>query len=440
MSLLSRVLLAALASFALVGAADARVVPKLVAQQAGLKRAWFTQAAIDASTQSVAGAVLDGDSLYVLSSAGVLQALDAETGVTRWTARLGSPYQPAVGPAVGQGHVSVVVGSTLSVLDSTTGAIAFDQKLRSPAIAAPAIGEKAVFVPGVTGHLMAYPLDRTTSVPYIVASPGALAGAPIVGEQRLLWTTARGELYGASVSGGSASGYRMDAGAPLAGQPVLDGPTMYFATTEGVVNAMDAARARPVWRTSVAGSVSKPAVVVAGMVFVVTDASKLYAMDAANGELLWSVEGLSDFVSASETHVFAVAPDRALGVLDRETGRPVASWPAVGALTPIVNDESDRLYFVSGSGLVQCFHEEGLEKPYLHAGMPEEEAAAPVAEDQPAVDEDVDEPADEPAMDLDDEPADGGDPFDPFAPADEGADEEAEPADDPFSSDAFSFD
>lgn len=423
-------LLSAVAMLAVgVSAAEARVVPRQTAQMAGLTRAWYTQTALDSATQTVAGAVVQDGAVYILSSAGTLQAFDAETGAVRWTARLGDRQLPAYGPTVHRTEkmtekmtevvntrCAVTVGSTLHIIDADTGAVIFSQELDGAPAAAPALGDKYAFVANVTGRLVGYPLDLDTGLTFKIASPGLLDGVPVLSEGRVIWRTARGEVYAASPETRGPS-YRFDAAAPLTGAPIIKDGKMYLATTEGIVQAMTADKARSVWRTSVGGRIHDSVIVAAETVYVACDAPRLYALDVASGRERWRVEGLDDFVSASKDRVYAVSPSGALGVLDRETGRPLASWPSISGLAPVPNTQTDRLYFVAATGLLQCFHEEGREKPYRHDGttaepdLPAAEATAETAADAAPAEADpfaadpADEPSDEPAVD------DGFDPF-----------------------------
>jgi hypothetical protein len=48
----------------------------------------------------------------------------------------------------------------------------------------------------------------------------------------------------------------------------------------------------------------------------------------------------------------------------------------------VLNEQTDRLFFVSETGLVQCFHEVGLEYPLIHAGPGLEPQAPPQVQQQ----------------------------------------------------------
>lgn len=436
----------ALALVLATSAAEARLVSRQAAQEAGLTRVWFNQASLMRGVQRVAGAELQDGVLYVLSSAGTIQAFDAETGQNLWTNRLGDPMQPATGPSIrrtakelAEGGVSVttrcaiVVGSTVHVLDAANGVEIESHKIHGSTDSAPVLGDDYVYVSALGGRLIGYPIDSPRAVNFRVASPGQLYATPLLASDRVIWTTAKGEVYGASAETGRPA-YRFNASSPVVGTPASVDGNLYFANRAGVVYAMSAERARPLWRTSVGTDVSRPVVGVADTVFVPADGPTLHAFSRESGDHLWIVDGPSEVVSVSPERVYAVTPYGALAVLDRKTGRPLASWPASGELTPVTNTQTDRLYFVSETGLIQCFREADLAEPVYHDGVPiEAEAPAKAAEDAPAGDQPA-APADEPAGDFGDDPfaPDAGADNDPFA-ADEPAADEA--GDDPFSED-----
>src|SRR5215213_11999783 len=91
--MMSRVFAALVLAFVVL-AGEARCERRLIGQdeaaRLGLTRAWFTQVRLNAAHTHVERAVLEGDRLTVLTSAGVVQELDALTGKTYWIAPIGN--------------------------------------------------------------------------------------------------------------------------------------------------------------------------------------------------------------------------------------------------------------------------------------------------------------------------------------------------------------
>src|SRR5690606_11755876 len=95
-------------------------------------------------------------------------------------------------------------------------------------------------------------------------------------------------------------------------------------------------------------------------------------------------------------------------ILDAATGVRQGRLQTDSTTSAVLNDQTDRLYLVSESGLLQCLREVGATKPLVHG-----------AEVQPG----------------EGDPA-AGEEADPFAAPDEGEDPFAAPDDDPFGTDA----
>ena len=144
----------------LIVGGEARSAHRLIGQEdanrLGLKRAWFTQVRLNSARNHIERAILTGDRLTVLTTAGVVQELDALTGQTYWIAPVGKEDYPSLGPAATDKNVALVNGSTLYVLDRADGKAVLIRQVGSAPGAAPALSEEYVFVPLVTGRIEGY--------------------------------------------------------------------------------------------------------------------------------------------------------------------------------------------------------------------------------------------------------------------------------------------
>ncbi|MCA9154398.1 MAG: PQQ-binding-like beta-propeller repeat protein, partial [Planctomycetales bacterium] len=66
---------------------------------------------------------------FVASRRGFIHAMDAHTGATRWSARIGNPDHPTHGPAANDKYVAVINGNVLYVLKHDDGELAWQKKL-----------------------------------------------------------------------------------------------------------------------------------------------------------------------------------------------------------------------------------------------------------------------------------------------------------------------
>ena len=152
----------------------------------GLKRAWFAQASVDLTRGRIANWVLDRDRLISLSTSGTLQAINAETGETVWTARVGSPNGVFTGPAVNDRYVALTSGMKLYVLDRETGQVLWNRLLGSASVAAPALGTTHVFVGLLNGQVEGYSLEDLAETVWVHQSIGRIFHPPSGCRRRFL--------------------------------------------------------------------------------------------------------------------------------------------------------------------------------------------------------------------------------------------------------------
>lgn len=419
------------------------LIPEIQVRQAGLTRNWYTQVQMDASRQHVTGARLDGKTLFVLTSAGRVQAFDAESGKTLWTVRVGEPGQTSYGPAAHGDKVAMVSGTMLYVLNSEDGKEIFHKRIEGAPGGSPALSDDFVFVPSVNGRMEAYPVGKKKNLfKWTFASTGNIFSDAIIAEDQVVWCTSTGYLYSAYATGKGVS-YRFDSTGRLLAPATSHEDTIMVAGANGNVYAIDARRGKQRWRTSVGEGIGLPALAVAGTLYVGTEMNMLHALDAETGSEKWAAAGLDQVVSVSEKHVYAVNQRSDVAVIDSETGDIIGYWNGKERLIPVENQVSDRLYFVSHDGLVQCFHEIGADQPYYHAA--DEQSKANKEGTDNSNDSLKDSPdSNDPFAQGFDDPGDDNDPFDeggddgsdPFDSNDFGSDDEGPTSEeDPFGSD-----
>ncbi|TWT47248.1 outer membrane protein assembly factor BamB family protein [Botrimarina hoheduenensis] len=485
-------MVAALVLLGLEAPALGALVPESGLTASGLERVWIAQAQVDPTQGGNVNAVLHGDAIYVLSSKGVVQAFDAQTGATRWTHRYGDPEQPSYGPTVHSRYkpkaleagaaapskkdapldqtesvldeqlVAIANGTTVYLLDAATGRVRIRdnrpstaalidsrearlEKQPTPVIfrlpgapgGAPIVADYRVFAPLVDGRIVGLPHDEVRGIPWTYTSSGqsyaspTLLPAPV---NRVVWTTTAGLLY-CGYDDGRGVAFRFRGAAPLVGPAAVKDASVVIPTTTGLVYAVNATSGQQIWRKSVGSDVRQPAVIAGNVAYVGSTEPALHALDATTGANLWSVEGVDQFVAASADRVYATSPDGRLAIIRPGKAGATARWADATNVTAIPNRENDRLYLVSPEGLIQCLREQGPEDspPAAAPDTPPAAEAAPTDE-TPAKETPGSSPIDDPTTDeaTPDQPAADDD---PFAVADDGGQDdpfaESAPADEP---------
>jgi outer membrane protein assembly factor BamB len=350
-----------------------RLISQEQARHLGLERAWFAQVRLDPARNRVERAVLTGQRLTVLTSAGVVHEFDANTGETLWAASIGNPNFPSLGPAANDRFVALLNGSTLYVLDRADGKPVVIRKVGGAPGASPAIGKEHVFVPLFNGRVEGYPFDELPLTPWYYQSIGRATVPPLVTPRSLVWTTATGHLY---VAGSQELGlrFRLETGSDVLAHPAYRKPLIYVATASGEVFAMDEETAAREWKYATGFLVTRAPAAVADRVYVTSEEPALHCIDAKTGNAVWEAADVTQFAAASRNRVYGVDELNALVVLDATTGALQGRMHSDGTLNALVNDQNDRLYLVTDEGAVQCLHEIGAKEPLIH-NPPEAEPA-----------------------------------------------------------------
>jgi hypothetical protein len=78
--------------------------------------------------------------------------------------------------------------------------------------------------------------------------------------------------------------------------------------------------------------------------------------------------------------VYAADARAQLLILDAAKGTSLAMLPLADATIPLVNQQTDRIYLASASGLIQCLHETALTQPLRY-----DEPEKPASDEQKSV-------------------------------------------------------
>jgi outer membrane protein assembly factor BamB len=405
-----RVVVGALIAFAVLtvsfqcrcALAERRIIADAQARQLGLQRAWFAQVQLDRARNRVERAVLADDRLTVMTSAGVVHELNALTGESLWTAPLGNPQHPSLGPAANAQFVALLNGSTLYVLDRADGRPVLVRPIGGAPGAAPALAEKYVFVPLATGRIEAYPLGEKKLTPWYYQSFGRAMVAPLATPDSFVWTTDRGYLY-VGRSGELGVRFRLETGSEIVAPPAYHQSYVYAATVTGEVFSINEITGARRWKYATGFPVLRTPAAVDERVFVTSEEPVLHCIDAMRGVSLWEVPNITQFAAASSSRVYCTDKFGALVSLDATTGAVSGRMPTGISMNALVNDQTDRVYLVSDDGMVQCLHELGAEKPHYH--QPKVSPTEPAAEQTAPTSDITQPPAVEATEPAEEEPA-----------------------------------
>lgn len=368
-------LVALLLQLALSPASARELTSTNQADRYGLQRAWFSHVSVNANRSYVVEWKLYNDRLYALTSAGVLQAMDAETGATVWTKSIGRPDGSFPGLGANDNYVGVISGTTLHLLDPEEGHLRVSHYLEGAPAAAPVMSKRYVFVAMSNGKVEAFSLDNPEESPWFHQSIGRIFHEPTVTNEVVSWPTDRGFLY-VSQANVPRVLFRVETGGEIVAPPAELKPYLYIASRDGYLYCVHELSGVDMWKWSTGFPIINRPAAVGNTVYVASEEPALHALDHKSGRPRWIAPGVQDFVMEGKRHVYGLDSMGYLVVIEKESGGVLGRFWTGEQSTALVNDQSDRIFLVSETGLVQCFHEAQSPEPTYYRLQPVDESDA----------------------------------------------------------------
>lgn len=336
--------------------------------------------------------VLPEITIYVVSDSGAVQAIDGETGRTRWSTYIGNPRYPTDAPGVNDDYVAIVNGTNLYLLHQATGKIAWRKQTVGAPGAGPAISDERVFVPMAGGTIESYLTTDVRHPPWIFKSRGRAIVQPVIAGTGVAWPTDKGDLY---VAEANLTGirYRLETHQSIVARPTAMPPDrIVIVSTDGYVYCIHEGSGGLLWRFSTGEPIVKPAIAIDDSLFVVTSDDHLFRLSAETGQEQWWAPRIREVVSGSKSRLYCQSDTGQLVIFDTATGGRLGALSTEQLDIRMVNFQTDRIFLGSSTGVIQCLREIGAEWPTIRSGglelkPPGEDVdadAAPVMEEEPA--------------------------------------------------------
>ncbi|OHV07779.1 outer membrane protein assembly factor BamB [Kushneria phosphatilytica] len=241
---------------------------------------------------------ISGDTIYAASAAGHLKAINIDNGQVRWEKDLDAKVSSGLTFDSGRLYFGTRNGQVMAV-DGDSGDVAWRTTVSSEVLAPPQLNSSLVVVQSVDGALTA--LDRFT------------------GEQQWLYTSSQPAL---TLRG--------------TGTPRTIEPVTFAGFANGRLGVFDNRNGQQLWdmrvavpkgRTAVEQLVDldgQPVLTQQGQLFVTSYNGRVMALNARNGETLWSRDE-SSYLTPVQVgdHLFTVNAKSEILALDANTGRVI---------------------------------------------------------------------------------------------------------------------
>ena len=287
------------------------------------------------------------------------------------------------GLAYGGGRLFAATGyGEIVALEPASGAVIWRQRFDAPVMGAPTVDNGVVYVSGRDGSAFALTADAGKILWDIPGTPNGVGmvgvAGPAVADTTILFPAAGGEVTAVMKDGSariwqsSVAGRRLGrvyaSIADVTADPVIQGSTTYVGTSAGRTFAMNTETGALIW--SAPEGALAPVLPVGGSVFLVNDEARLVRLDAASGDVIWSVEMpyfVKEKVKKRKAITAHYGPVLAGGRLVVASGDGILRFfnPADGALLSTADIPGGAaaqpalaggtLYIVSGKGQLHAF-------------------------------------------------------------------------------------
>ncbi len=309
--------------------------------------------------------------LVVITSDGMAQAMDAETGKFLWAQACGHSSAPAFPGAVSQMGVSVIHGEDLYLLDWETGKPLMNQRLRYSTSNAIAVCNDIAYVSDFTGRVQAYGLGARSQLPWSYVMQGRAVGptANFANQAYCAIASDAGFVY-VYAAGETPSVYiRYETTSPLTGSLTAGNNAFYAGTAEGLVSkiALDNRLGTIKWELRLSTTVTAPPLVVGKYVFVASESGELVAIEDETGIAAWtsSTAGVRQPLALAGGTLYCLSLTGQVEAINAETGAVIARTRPLALSRPIPNQLTDRLYLITKYGQVQCLRPIGASLPTM---------------------------------------------------------------------------
>ncbi|MFJ4962893.1 serine/threonine-protein kinase [Streptomyces sp. NPDC088729] len=249
----------------------------------------ITSAQSDFETAEAAPVIHDG-TVYVWQDAR-LRALDARTGVERWSYPIGDaascggvPVRVAPAP---DGCVYVAAGTRVLAVETASGRVRWHFEapaafLSPPAFApGPAVTGGGVYLADYLGTV--YALDASTGKDrWRIATEARSSLEPVLVAVGNVHVGSGSALYTLDAVTGTPK-WRFAAGGDVVGSPVVADGRVHFGSADHVLYTLDAAGGQLRWKLATGGEITGSPVARAGVVYACSKDRCVYALDALKG-------------------------------------------------------------------------------------------------------------------------------------------------------------
>ncbi len=309
--------------------------------------------------------------LVLVTSDGLVQALNAETGELKWSTICGRSTMPCYASAVAQAGVAVAKGSNLYVLDWATGKQNLVQDLDYSTTNSIAVSLDTAFVTDINSRIQTLSLSGQRLEPYGYIMTGRVVGKPVTLENRQFAAVATesGFLYVFTGGEKPSEWIRYESSSSISGCLAAGNNAFYIGNRSGALSkiSLEDRFGKILWEMRTGDVNTVPPLISGATVYVASEAGDLFSINDQDGLANWSMlsANVRQPLAVAADLLFCLSYNDEILAFDTQTGRQVVRSGTMRGAKPIVNSLTDRVYAVNALGQLRCYRQIGKELPTL---------------------------------------------------------------------------
>lgn len=362
----------------------------------GLERAWWSQATLNPKRDKVKYMVLDEENVYLQGTSGGVTAFDADSGKRIWSVQLGNRDDPIFPGVSNEKHFLTVNAMTLYCIERFSGKVVWELTLPVMPSVGPSVDEEHIYIGALDGSIYSFDLrkieelhnqNRLPTWSYLAVRWRYRTSKEITttaySTGRLVNFASRdGSLYAVGARERDLT-WQFETSAPITAPLATTDDSLILASEDYFVYCLNRENGLVRWEFASGFPIRKGPVVIAEDLYIMPDRGGMFNLNVNTGYEKWERPGVTDFLGASKSRIFASDVTGNIVLLQRSTGRPLGTLPLRPFSIRLQNDRTDRLFLATPSGLVMCLREQGSEFALYHK-YPERAPIVPEVEpDEP---------------------------------------------------------
>lgn len=345
----------------------------------GLERAWWNQATLDSSRESVRYVTVDEEMVCVQSSGGIVSGLDGQTGWRMWAVQLGQKDDPSYPAVTNDELVLVNSGMSLYALKKLSGDLLWQVKLPNYPSTSPAMDSENVYIGTLDGSMYAFELKKILNlyrenrlpewshqtIRWRYKTGREITTPPVTTDSVVNFASSDRSLYSLTTNKRELK-FQFETDAPISAPLAYSDRLLFLASEDSTLYCLDAKNGTAVWDRVFGLPLRQAPVVIGPDLYVMPVRGGIFAFRAESDVVRWWRPKITGVLGASRTVLYVSDELGNMILLSRENGAVLGALPLRDFSIRVVNDRTDRLYLATRAGLVMCLREKGSEFPLYY--------------------------------------------------------------------------